>query len=118
MGPRWARFSSSGHGGGKAERGPLCRAINASCKHAPSCPAVVTGRPCWSVADVACCSRNDKSRCCYCSVYLAYLDYRETRSLRAVTMRSTESARFRQMGKRVAQDTGDLRILGPEDEDT
>ena len=118
MGPRWARVSGSGDGAGRRERGPMCRAINASCKQVSSCPAVVTGRSCWSVADVACCSRNDKSRCCYCSVYLAYLDYRETRRLRTVTMRSTESARFRQMGKRVAREGGELRILRSEDEDT
>jgi hypothetical protein len=103
--------------GGGGDR-PLCRRINESCVPEGACRARETGRSCWIVADVACCPRNDKSRCCYCRVYLAYLEYKQTGRLHTAPMESVEDPRFSDMGRRAAGEPGgDLRILPPEDFD-
>ena len=81
---------------------PPCYAINANCRKDPTdCPSFRSGTPCWSMSDVSCCRRNDKSRCCYCSVYLNYLLWTET-GLRFRTMpESFEDESFKRVSKDV-----------------
>ena len=94
-----------------------CRRINQDCIVDGVCTARTVARPCWSVPDVACCPRNDKSRCCYCSVYLAYLDFKESGRVHRVPMQSSEDPGFASLGRRSAehpgQKGGDVRYLPP-----
>ena len=80
---------------------PLCRAINADCRDDPACPSFESGVSCWSTNDVSCCRRNDKSRCCFCSVYLNFLVLVETGSLVRTKQESFENDSFVRMSKAV-----------------
>jgi hypothetical protein len=68
--------------------------INKECVAAEDCASRTRGRQCWETVDVACCRRNDKKRCCFCSIYLSYLDFRATGMLRTVPMTSSEDPGF------------------------
>jgi hypothetical protein len=61
---------------------PLCYVINEDCQKDSRCPSLQSGISCWSINDVSCCRRNDKSRCIYCSVYVSFLHWKETGDLR------------------------------------
>jgi hypothetical protein len=50
---------------------------------------------------VSCCHRNDKSRCCYCSVYLNFLVRKETGLLFRTKQESFEDEGFKRIGKTV-----------------
>lgn len=78
---------------------PQCRAINANCRNEPDCPSFFSGNPCWSTKDAACCRRNDKSRCCYCSVYLSYLAWKDTGLAFHTNRESFEDESFKRMSK-------------------
>ena len=79
---------------------PPCRAINADCHDDPDCPSFGSGVPCWSTNDVSCCRRNDKSRCCFCSVYLNFLVEKETGLLFRTQPESFENEGFKRMSIR------------------
>jgi hypothetical protein len=81
-------------------RKPPCYAINADCRNDPACPSFSSGVPCWSTKDVLCCRRNDKSRCCYCSVYLNFLVGKETGLLFHTKRESFENEGFKRMSIR------------------
>ena len=85
---------------------PACHAINENCRDDLSCPSFRSGVPCWATNDVSCCQRNDKSRCCYCSVYLNFLGGKETGLLFRTKQESFEDEGFRQMSKRTIQRCG------------
>jgi hypothetical protein len=82
---------------------PLCRAFNADCRDDPACPSFGSGVPCWSTNDVSCCRRNDKSRCCFCSVYLNFLGEKETGMLFRTQPESLENESFKRMSIRCDQ---------------
>ena len=84
----------------KKEQIPPCYLISEGCRNGGTdCPSLRSGVPCWSTNDVACCRRNDKSRCCYCSVYLNFLVWKETGLLLRTKQESFEDAGFRQISK-------------------
>jgi hypothetical protein len=74
----------------------MCEAINRECRPA-TCMSLESGRSCWETIDAACCRRNDKTRCCFCSVYLSYLENRTTGRFVEVGMISCEDAGFARM---------------------
>jgi hypothetical protein len=79
---------------------PPCYLISEDCREDPAdCPSYCSAVPCWSTNDVPCCRRNDKSRCCYCSVYLSFLDWKETGLLFRTRQESFEDAGFKRMSK-------------------
>jgi len=73
---------------------PFCETINGDCVAGAECPSRASGRQCWETDDAACCRRNDKRRCCFCSVYLSYLESRQSGVLLTVAMASSEDPRF------------------------
>ena len=83
---------------------PPCYAINANCRKEPTdCPSFRSGGPCWSTNNVSCCRRNDKSRCCYCSVFLNFRLWVET-GLQFRTMpKSFEDEEFKRVSRDVSK---------------
>lgn len=77
----------------------VCGFVNAFCACTDDCAARLTDSNCWEVENADCCRRNDKSRCCYCSVYLAYLAGLEGDPLLHVDRFSREDARFAEMNR-------------------
>jgi len=78
----------------------ICRAINADCPDdASGCPSFCSGQPCWATNDVSCCHRNDKSRCCYCSVYLNFVVWKKTGLLFRTKQESLEDEGFNRISK-------------------
>lgn len=107
----------------------ICQKINSNCNNDPNCPALVGGSNCWLVKDAACCMRNDKSRCCFCNVYLAYLDCAQGEPLRQVEPESHEDERFSESSREYYQEHGhsicdaeivvvEGGIIDPDDPDT
>jgi hypothetical protein len=80
-------------------RSSRCHAISVDCRNEPDCATSCAGKACWSTKDAACCRRNDKSRCCYCSVYLSFLVLVETGSLVRTRQESYENESFVRMSK-------------------
>lgn len=81
------------------EKAP-CFLISKDCREDPTdCPSFRSGVPCWSTNGVLCCKRNDKSRCCYCSVYLSFLGWKETGLLFRTKQESFEDSGFKRIGR-------------------
>jgi len=80
---------------------PACTMLNGDCiRGVMECRSVAENEPCWLTDDIACCRRNDKTRCCYCSIYLGFLEFEESGRLCRVPMSSHEDPVFSEMGKR------------------
>jgi hypothetical protein len=85
---------------------PLCQHATLDCGLDEECAARRTCEPCWEVQNAACCRRNDKTRCCYCSTYLGYLDWTRTGVWHPVKMRSQEDPKFSDWGRNCHREHG------------
>ncbi len=89
----------------------FCETINRDCVSGSECPSRNSGRQCWETSGAACCRRNDKARCCFCSVYLGYLDGKAAGRFEPVCMGSKEPPAFAAMGKHFGMDSAaEMRV--------